>query len=125
GEAQGLLQQLFINEIARIGRISKETLLPKNGAFILRLHQLEDAASFLVFDLDRAAKEQTKSLLTLLRREWHPKHPDLVGEHFPIVDAEGYASLTERQKKLCLCVFSPAIGSPLSAESLSRGSLYI
>lgn len=125
GEIQGLLQQLFINEIARIGRASNETLLPKNGAFTLRLHQLADAESFLVFDLDEAAKDQKENLLTFLRSEWRPKHPDLIGEHFPIVDKAGYDSLTERQKKLCLCVFSPAAGSPLPAESLNRGSLYI
>lgn len=118
------LQQLIINEIARISRASNETLLPGKESFAVRLHELSDASSFLIFKLDEMMKDESTGLLSLLKTEWRPKHPDLLPEHFPIVDGDGYAALAEREKKLCLCVFS-ASSPVLPRESLNNGSLYI
>jgi SecD/SecF fusion protein len=126
GEAnRDQLEQLLIKELARIASSSKETFAPDKDTFSLRLHQLTEASSFLVFDLIALAKDQSAGLLKLLQKEWHPKHPDLLPEHFPIVDAAGYSALSERQKKLCLCVFSQASESPLSKDAINHGSLYI
>ncbi len=118
-------QQLLVNEIARIARASNESLIPGPESLTVRFHELADASSFLVLHLDEMAKDQSAAVLALLKKEWHPKHPDLLSEHFPIVDAKGYAQLSEREKKLCLCVFSPAASPILPADSLNRGSIYL
>lgn len=119
------LDQWIINELARIAQKTNESFSPQKDLYSTAFHTLPDAKSFLIFDLDTALDSQIHQTINYLKEHWHPKHPDLVREHFPIVDAKGYAKLPEWQKKLCLCVFAKNSNAPFEEEKCSGGSLYI
>ena len=125
GNQKERLEQLIINEMARISRLTDETWLPGEKDFSLSLHQLSDAESFLVFKLAPLAKQQADGTAHLLHSYWHPKHPDLVSERFPIVDAATYKNLSPVQKKLCLVVYAPAADGAAAPKEMKKGSIYI
>lgn len=125
GLQQERLEQLLINEMARISRISDESWAPGQTDFTVQLHQLPDAQSFLIFKLAPLAKQQSDTIAHLLQTHWRPSHPDLVAEHFPILDAAAFKALDPMKKKLCLVLYAPASDGPLSPRELKKGSIYV
>jgi SecD/SecF fusion protein len=125
GTQRERLEQIIINEMARVSRLSDESWSPAPKGFSLQLHQLPDAQSFLIFKLAPLAKQQADTIAHLLRTHWHPKHPDLVSEHFPVVDASSYKSLDPIQKKLCLVLYAPASDGVHAPRELKKGSIYV
>ncbi|MBF8263750.1 MAG: secDF [Parachlamydiales bacterium] len=125
GVQKDRLEQLLINEMARISRLSDETWTPGAKDFSLALHSLTDAQSFLIFKLAPLAKQQSENISHLLRTHWHPLHPDLLNVHFPIVDSAGYKNLNPLQKKLCLVLYAPASDGAQAPKELKKGSIYV
>ena len=125
GNQKNRLEQLIINEVARISRISDESFQPGEKEFALQIHQLPDSQSFLVFKLAPLAKQQADSIFHLLHSHWQPRHPDLLGEHFPIVTAAEYKQLSDLQKKLCLTIYAPASDGAAAPKELKKGSIYV
>lgn len=125
GVQKDRLEQLLINEMARISRLSDETWAPGAQEFTLQLHQLPDAQSFLIFKLAPLARQQSESIGRLLQQHWRPKHPDLIAEHFPVVDAAGFKNLNALQKKICLVLYAPASDGALAPKELKKGSIYV
>ena len=125
GNQKNRLEQMLINEMARISRITDESFQPGQKEFALQLHRLPDAQTFLVFKLAPLARQQADGILHLLHTHWQPRHPDLVGEHFPIVNANEYKQLSDLQKKLCLVIYAPAAESAASPKELKKGSIYV
>lgn len=125
GAQRERLEQLIINEMARISRVSDESFIPGTKDFSIQFHQLPDAESFLIFKLAPIAKQQAETITHLLKSHWHPKHPDLAHENFPIVDAATYKALPSLQKKLCLVVYAPASDGAHAPRELKKGSVYV
>jgi len=125
GSQKERLEQLIINEMARVSRLSDETWSPAQRGFSAQLHQLPDAQSFLIFKLASLAKQQSDTIGHLLKGHWHPKHPDLISDHFPIVDAAAYKQLDALQKKLCLVLYAPASDGANAPRELKKGSIYV
>ena len=125
GTQKERLEQLIINEMARNSRLSDESWSPAQKGFSLQLHQLPDAQSFLIFKLATLAKQQAGTISQLLHTHWHPKHPDLIADHFPIVDADSFKALDPLQKKLCLVLYAPAADGAHAPRELKKGSIYV
>ena len=98
---------------------------PRREDFPLSCINFPDAQSFLIFKLATLAKQQSDTIGHLLRTQWHPKHPDLLSEHFPIVDAAAYKALDPLQKKLCLVLYAPAADGAHAPRELKKGSIYV
>ena len=95
-------QQLLINEAAVIARSCNETLKPEDSGFSIAAHKFEDASGLLVLDLKKCMPPFLMEQKQLLTTHWHPKHPDLIAENYPIVDQADIASLPELNQKLCI-----------------------
>ncbi|MBM3184438.1 MAG: hypothetical protein FJZ64_03940, partial [Chlamydiae bacterium] len=119
-------EQLFLNEIAAIRRLTEEELLPSTQiddiAISIPLHSLTKPTGYLVLDQVSFAKKQIAHLKTTLHSLWRPTHPDL--QNLPIVDYETYKSLPSDQKALCLVIGSPLLFSS-EQGSLHPHSLYV
>lgn len=119
------LDQLIYNEIARIARESGENVAPYRSDFQIDLNQLTNSQSLLVMDVGSLAKEQAEQMKTLISTQWHPSHPDLKSEVFPIWDSETYAKLPTHQKKLGLVIYAPAASPNAPEAGFRTGSVYI
>ena len=113
-------KQLLINEAAVISRICNETLKPEKNGFSVAINHLEDASSFLVLDLKKCAQALVDGEKHQLLTEWHPRHPDLVTENYPIIDQKELSSLSELQKKLCISIEEKNGSLHLVAHGLQR-----
>lgn len=125
GAQKQRLEQLLINEMARISRLSDENWASDPKGFTVSLHRLPEVESFLVFKLAPVVKQQANTLTALISHYWHPHYPDLIPEHYPIVDATAYKSLSALQKKLCLVLYAPASDGALAPRELKKGSIYV
>lgn len=120
GENKNLIEQLLIDEIAKITRLSNEAILPSEEGFSIALNQFPEASGYLVCRLEKIAALQATELLETLKSQWHPKHPDL--QRIPIVDFATYETLPQERKALCLVICAP-LSHPLA--SLRNHSLYV
>ncbi len=125
GDKKDQLDQLLIDEAARLSRLSDESLKPVGNAFSIDLHRLNDATGFLVLDLQKIADQHVDSLVQSIRANWHPSHPDFSPASFSIVSAKEFSSLPETQKKLCLVVYSPSSEKDPRSPSYKTGSCYV
>jgi SecD/SecF fusion protein len=125
GWQKNRLEQLLINEVARISRISDESWASSSNGYCTKLHGLPDAQSFLIIKLAPLARQQADAAAHVLRALWHPRHPDLVAEHYPIVDASRYRNLDAMQQKLCLVFYAPAADGANAPPELKKGSIYV
>lgn len=107
--------QLMYNEIAFIARSADETISPFQGHFEIKLNQLSDSKSFLSINLGKIAHKMSTQIKETLLRFWHPIHPDLQRNAFPIYDYDTYKSLPLAEQKLALVIYAPASydGSPV------------
>ncbi len=119
------LDQLVYNEIARIQRESGEQLTPNNHHFSLALNELPNSKSFLTLNLAEVAQEETRQLQHLISNRWHPKHPDLQEELFPIHDFASYQALPKSEQKLGIVIYSPTLYSSQTPKGFKNSSIYI
>lgn len=118
------LEQLIFNEIARISRESNETILPSQNQFEIALSTSSDSQSFLSFDLSAIASKESLALYQFLKQHWHPKHPDLQQDNFPIWDYATYQNLPAQEKKLGLVVYAPSTKDGVIPQGLKANSIY-
>lgn len=120
------LQQLLINEIARISRLSGEKLSLQGNEISIPMHVLPNAQSMLVLNLSEVAKTAAKKTEEIIKNSWMPKNSELSSENFPVVDYETYQNLPQEQKSLCLLVYSPLASSEKTPPfGYRNNSLYI
>jgi SecD/SecF fusion protein len=96
------LKQPLINEMARITQFSQETV---QGDYTISLHTHPKASGYLVVKLDEIVAPQAERIESVLKNQWHPKHPDL--QNLQIVDATTYEKLSAEQKALSLAIHKP------------------
>jgi SecD/SecF fusion protein len=108
------LQQYVLNEVARVSRLSKETIRPAHDGFELQFNTLTNSKSFLALDLGIVSENIASHLYQKIASQWTPEHRDLSSDVFPVVDYSRYSDLLSRQQRLCLLVFSPLMHPSLS-----------
>ncbi|MCI5052500.1 MAG: protein translocase subunit SecD [Simkaniaceae bacterium] len=119
------LDQLIINEMARIGRDSQEKLVPVRGDFQISLNSLEGSQSLLAMNLSTLANTQAKNIEKLIGSAWHPEHKDLRRENFPIMSSEGFEALPREKRNLSLVVYSPGASSQTPKQGFRNNSIYV
>lgn len=119
------LNQLVINDIARVSRITDETITPDSDSFAISLNQLTNAQSYLTFDLGSLAAKQSKQLLNELTAAWNPSHPDLARQNYPIYDYNTYKTLKPEDQRLGLVVYAPAMYNQTPPAGMRTESIYV
>lgn len=117
--------QFIYNEIAYDSRKSGEIIKPVAGNFQVKLNQLEGSDSFLAMRLSQIASARSQEIEQNLLASWHPKHPDLQRDTFPVWSYETYQKLPAHQKKLGLLVYAPAMHPEMPQEGLRNSSIYV
>ena len=119
------VNQFIFNEIAYDSRHSGEQINPLGANFLVKLNRLEGSHSFLAMRLSKIAEGKTGELTQTLLSHWHPKHPDLVRENFPIWDYQTYSKLPKHEQKLGLVVYAPATLTEIPKNDLRNSSIYV
>lgn len=119
------VEQFVYNEIAFDARKSGEKILPAGQSFHIKLQHLEGSDSFLAFHLTPIAKARSTEVLDTIKTYWHPKHPDLAEENFPIWDYETFLSLPEYERKLGLVVYTPSLHTDMPPTGFKVNSIYV
>lgn len=119
------VDQCLFNEIARDARLSGEKIKPQGNSFSIQLNQLNGSNSFLVLKLSEIASARSNEIMQSLLDHWHPKHPDLRREVFPIWDYPTYQTLPSHERKLGLLVYSPASHNETPKHGLHNSSIYV
>ncbi len=122
---QEKLNQLIINEVAKVSQSSDEAISPGAGGYQIALNELSDSESFLVLDLSYVAKQDTQSLLTKLDETWAPESPDLKGDAFPVWDYSSYQKLTPQETKFGLLVYAPVLDTEVPIKGFRNNSIYV
>lgn len=123
--ARDQLDQLIYNEIARISRESGELLTPDQNTFQIELNSLTNSESLLVMNIGLIAQKQAEQIKNLITTQWHPTHPDLHPDNFPIYDFATYNQLPPHQKKLGLVIYAPAALNQAPESGFRTNSVYI
>ncbi|MBS0624791.1 MAG: protein translocase subunit SecD [Verrucomicrobia bacterium] len=118
------IEQLLINEVAKLTRLSNETFVSEESGYTISFHEMTDTKSLLVMKLNETAQKTAEQLLIAVKNRWRPKHPDLSAENFPIVDFSTYQHLSPEQKALCLVAFAPAASSNIKSTGIKNSSIY-
>ncbi len=103
------LEKQLNNEVARLSRISNESIEPEVGGYKIALFHLKDVSGLLVFDIEKFGKIEAERLLSEVKAGWHPIHPDL--QNLSIVEEGLFGTLTPAEKALSLIVHSPSFGN--------------
>lgn len=119
------LQQLVINNIARVARASDETITPTADTFGIQLNKLSNTQSILTMDLGALAKIKVDQINTMLANGWTPKHSDLARDVFPIHTYSTFKSLPASQQKLGIILFAPAGLEGQTPAGFRNGSIYV
>lgn len=119
------LNQLLINDMARVARSTEEEILPDGDSFAINLNQLPNTQSILVLNLDRLAQKQSQQLLEQIQKSWNPQHEDLISDLYPLHDYASFKKLSSEEQKLGLVVYAPGKGEQEIPEGFKAGSIYV
>lgn len=129
GETEALLKeridQLIFETIARVARVSDETITPSVNGFRISLDSLTNTQSFLAMHLGHLAKKQGEMLTRHVDAQWNPEHQDLLREAYPIRSFSTYKKQTQNEKRLGLVVYAPAAHEAIPPSGFNPSSLYI
>ncbi len=116
-----LLQQPLINELAKVARLSGETVTFHEGVYTIALHNLPEASGFLLFNLEEFGKKQAEHIFDHIQSNWQPKHQDL--QCLSIVNSHTFQNLSPDEKALSLVIHQPTETNPslfLTANGLEQ-----
>ncbi len=119
------VDQFIFNEVAYESRTSGEQIMPLGTGFQVKLNRLEGSNSFLAMRLSQIAEARSEELRQTLLSHWHPKHPDLSKESFPVWDYETYSNLPAHERKLGLVIYAPAMRAEMPKGGLHNSSVYV
>jgi SecD/SecF fusion protein len=119
------VNQILINNIARVTRITEESIAPSGDEFAISLTNLSNTQSFLSFDLGRVASTYSQQILQQILSSWQPQSEDLKREVFPVLSYDAFKKLDSQQKKLGLTVYAPAVSKDSPLNGLRPTSIYI
>lgn len=119
------LNQAIINDIARVSRLSDETIAPDDDNFAVQLNSLTGTTGFLALNLGQLADLQAKQLQQQLNQSWTPTSPDLVRDAYPIYDYRAFKGLKPEDQKLGLVIYAPTMDRDAPPAGFRPGSLYV
>ncbi len=120
-----MYDQIIINEVARLTRLTDESLAAHENEFVVNLNTLSSSKSVLIFKLQEVAKAEAKIAEKIIKENWHPAHKELSLENFPIYDYATYQKLPSSEKSLCLVIFTPSIDSVNEVKGMKESSSYV
>ncbi|MBS0621261.1 MAG: protein translocase subunit SecD [Verrucomicrobia bacterium] len=120
-----LADQLLYNAIAFASRRSGEEITPFQDKFAISLSSLTNSKSFLALRLSTIAAAEAKQLVSILQSTWHPSHPDLKSDAFPIYDYETFSRLPAEEQKLGLVVYAPSLSGKIPPRGFQMHSIYV
>lgn len=118
------LNQLIINEVARVSQKTNETISPSEEGYVASLNQLDNIQSCLLMDLGYIAQMEVEKLIQKVHT-WSPQSPEFINNAFPIWDYQTYQSLPDKDKKFGMIVYAPVIDSEEPLSGFQNGSIYV
>ena len=119
------INSMVINEIARVSRLTDETIAPEGNEFALALTNLTNAKTFLSYDLGALAQALDRHYVLQLLAGWQPEHADLNRKVFPVVGYDVYKTLSPQEQKLGLVVYAPAAYKEEPLQGFRETSIYV
>lgn len=119
------INQLIINEVARVSKLTSETIKPISNGYAVALQESPENKSLLVLNLEKVAQEQALNLFHVLSNNWQPQSPDLQKEFFPIWDFATYKDLDSKASKFGLLVYAPAADTETPIKGFRNNSIYV
>lgn len=101
-ERKTLVDQLLMDEAAKIARITHEKVVKVEGGYAIPLHQKTGVTGALVLNLDVIGSSMSKMALDAVKNQWKPEQSDLAS--LPIVTVAEYEKLSAQDKSLCLII---------------------
>jgi len=124
-QKKDLLDQILINEIARLSTKTDEKISSQKDEFTINLHTLENTRSYLILKLSQIAQISTKQIINTIKNNWNPLHLELMSDSFPIYDYETYKNLPYEQKQFCLVIYAPTLVKEKQPFGLHSNSIYV
>ncbi|MBS0654285.1 MAG: protein translocase subunit SecD [Verrucomicrobia bacterium] len=118
------INQLVINEVARVSQSTDESITQGQTDFTIQLSRMQDMQSLLAMNLREVGNMIAEKTMLEIKNEWHPSHIDLVREKLPIFDLQEYSAASSDQKRLCLVVIAPTAAQS-ELPGLRSGSVYV
>ncbi len=119
------LNQLIINEIAKVSQTSNEVIAPLESGYQIAFNKLEDTEGYLLMDLAYIAKDKVEKLKERVENFWSPQSPEFADGAFPIWDYETYCSLDDSEKKFGLLVYAPVLDTSEPLRGFDNSSIYV
>lgn len=119
------LQQLIINEIARISRITGEKILPKGDQYSINLSSITDSQSFLSIDLGKVANLEKKQIISDIAENFVPEHTDLLAKNFPLFDYTNFKELPLSKRSVGLVAYAPSEYETETPDGIRSNSVYV
>ncbi len=119
------LRRFVLNEVARMSRATEESAVPDNQEYAIDFHQKSNPQSFLLLDLGVLAQKQLDQLNLQLNKQWHPEHPDLINENYPILTKDQFDALPASRQRLGFVLYAPALDKDASSSGFRSDSIYI
>lgn len=118
------LNQLIINEVARVSQRTNEVINPAEEGYIATLNQLDNVQSYLLMDLGYIAQMEVAKLIQKINA-WSPESPEFANNAFPIWDYQTYLQLPDKDKQFGMIVYAPVIDSDEPLSGFQNGSIYV
>lgn len=119
------LNRLLYNEIVTVSRETDEEIQPNDNQFAVKLSSLPDAQSFLAMELGGIAEKQSESLLTQLKNNWLPTHPELSSNAYPVRTFDSFKNEPADAQKLGLVIYAPSMSDAETPKGFRKGSIYV
>ena len=119
------MNQLLLDEVSRVARISNENLEQEGGQFLINLSDLPGSTSILTLDLGTIAQDEMGHLIQLIQTQFKPTSSELSSENYPILDEKAWKALPAEQRKLGLVVYAPAASDKKIPEGFKKSSYYV
>ncbi|MCH9633725.1 MAG: Protein translocase subunit SecD [Chlamydiae bacterium] len=119
------LNQLIINEVAKVAQKTDESISPGAQGYQIALDKLTQSDSFLVLNLSYIAKQESQGTLEKLSHSWNRSSPDLQPDAFPVWDYAQYQSLPSQGRKFGLLVYAPVLEQSEPIKGFRSNSIYV
>lgn len=123
--ASDRMNQLLLDEVARVARVSHETIEQEGGQFFIALSDLPGSTSFLTMNLGAIAQNEMGHVASLIKTQFKPTSSDLSAENYPILDEASWRALPVDQRKTGLVVYAPATSEKTIPQGFKKSSYYV
>jgi SecD/SecF fusion protein len=119
------LNQLVINEIARVARLADETVMPHEDAFAINLSELANPQGFLQVSVSKLAAKQEELVKTQLIQGFQPLNKDLQKDVYPIRTYADFKKEGPEEQKFGFVIYAPAQEAGTPPEGFHPSSIYV